>query len=60
LYVSACQYSPSPPAPEPGEDHWTLAQLKERGLPLELIEHLRKAPVQLDDDEDDDPYGLRK
>jgi hypothetical protein len=25
----------------------TLAHLEERGLPLELIEHLRKAPVEL-------------
>jgi hypothetical protein len=29
----------------------TLAELKARGLPLELIEHLRNAPVRLDDDE---------
>jgi len=38
----------------------TLAQLKERGLPTELLEQLRKAPAPLDDDEDDDPYGLQK
>jgi hypothetical protein len=29
----------------------TLAELKARGLPIELIEHLRKAPAQLDEDE---------
>jgi hypothetical protein len=29
----------------------TLAQLRERGLPLELIDHLRKAPEILDWDE---------
>ena len=37
-----------------------LAQLRERGLPLELIEHLRKAPEILDPGEDPDPYGLMK
>jgi hypothetical protein len=36
----------------------TEAQLSERGLPVELLEHLRKAPVVLDLDEDEDPYGL--
>jgi hypothetical protein len=36
----------------------TEAQLKERGLPVELLEHLRIAPVVLDLDEDEDPYGL--
>jgi hypothetical protein len=36
----------------------TEAQLRERGLPVELLEHLRKAPVVLDLDEDEDPYGL--
>jgi hypothetical protein len=37
-----------------------LAQLRERGLPLELIEHLRKAPEILDPGEDPDPYGMMK
>jgi len=37
-----------------------LAELKERGLPIELLEHLRKAPEILDDDENPDPYGLLK
>jgi hypothetical protein len=36
----------------------TEARLKECGLPIELLEHLRKAPVVLDDDENEDPYGL--
>jgi hypothetical protein len=36
-----------------------LAQLRERGLPLEVIEHLRKAPEILDPGEDDDPYNLK-
>jgi hypothetical protein len=35
-----------------------LAQLRERGLPLEVIEHLRKAPEVLDPGEDPDPYGM--
>jgi hypothetical protein len=38
----------------------TLAELKARGLPLELIEHLRKAPATLDPGEEEDPWGLRK
>jgi hypothetical protein len=38
----------------------TLALLRERGLPEDLIEHLRKAPEILDDGEDPDPYGLLK
>jgi hypothetical protein len=38
----------------------TLADLKARGLPLELIQHLRRAPARLDDDEEEDPWGLRK
>jgi hypothetical protein len=36
-----------------------MAQLRERGLPLELIDHLRRAPEVLDDDEDPDPYRLK-
>jgi len=36
----------------------TLAELRERGLPIELLEHLRKAPEILDDDENPDPYGI--
>jgi len=36
----------------------TLAELKERGLPVELIDHLRRAPEILDDGENPDPYGL--
>ena len=35
------------------------AQLKERGLPVGLLEHLRKAPVELDFDEDEDPYRTK-
>jgi hypothetical protein len=41
--------STDPPAILTREE--TLAELKLRGLPLQLIEHLRKAPVRLDDDE---------
>jgi hypothetical protein len=37
-----------------------LAQLRERGLPLEVIEHLRRAPEILDPGEDPDPYGMMK
>jgi hypothetical protein len=37
----------------------TLAQLRERGLPIELLEHLRKAPARLNDDEESDPYHLK-
>jgi len=37
-----------------------IAELRERGLPVELLEVLRKAPVRLDDDEDPDPYGRHK
>jgi hypothetical protein len=37
----------------------TLVQLRECGLPLELLQHLRKAPARLDDDETDDPYGIK-
>jgi hypothetical protein len=37
----------------------TLAELKSRGLPIELIQYLRKAPTRLDDEEED-PWGLRK
>jgi hypothetical protein len=36
----------------------TEAELRERGLPVELLEHLRIAPVVLDLDEDEDSYGL--
>jgi hypothetical protein len=35
----------------------TLAELKARGLPIELIQHLRRAPARLDDDEEEDPWG---
>jgi hypothetical protein len=38
----------------------TLAELKARGLSIELIQYLRKAPTRLDDDEEEDPWGLRK
>jgi hypothetical protein len=34
----------------------TLAQLKERGLPIELLQHLQRATAPLDSDEDTDPY----
>ena len=34
------------------------AELRERGLPVELLEHLRKVPGVLQDGELDDPYGM--
>jgi hypothetical protein len=34
----------------------TLAQFKERGLPIELLQHLQRATAPLDSDEDTDPY----
>jgi hypothetical protein len=37
-----------------------IAELRERGIPVEMLEVLRKAPVRLDDDEDPDPYGRKK
>jgi hypothetical protein len=36
------------------------AELCERGLPVELLEHLPNLPEELDFDEDPDPYGLMK
>jgi hypothetical protein len=36
------------------------AELRERGLPVELLEHLRMMPDVLQQDEDPDPYGLLK
>lgn len=36
------------------------AELRERGLPVELLEHLRRVPDVLQDGEDPDPYGLLK
>jgi hypothetical protein len=36
------------------------AELRERGLPVELLEHLRMMPDVLQDGEDPDPYGLFK
>jgi hypothetical protein len=36
------------------------AELHERGLPIELLDHLMKMPVELDPDEDPDQYGLMK
>jgi hypothetical protein len=38
----------------------TVAELRELGLPPELIDHLRLAPEILDPGEDPDPYGLMK
>ncbi len=35
-----------------------VAMLRERGIPVEMLEYLRQAPVQLDPGEDPDPYGL--
>jgi hypothetical protein len=35
------------------------AELRERGIPVELLDSLLAAPDELDDDEVDDPYGLR-
>jgi hypothetical protein len=36
----------------------TLSELRERGLPIELLEHLRRAPEILDDGENPDPYHM--
>jgi hypothetical protein len=36
------------------------AELRDRGLPVELLDHLLNAPEELDWDEDPDPYGLMK
>jgi hypothetical protein len=36
------------------------AHFKEFGLPLDLIEHLQRAPAPLDPGEDPDPYGVEK
>jgi hypothetical protein len=36
------------------------ALFREFGLPLDLIEHLQRAPAPLDPGEDPDPYGLHK
>jgi hypothetical protein len=36
----------------------TDAELKDLGLPPDLIEHLRLAPQELDYDEDPDPYRM--
>jgi hypothetical protein len=36
------------------------ASFREFGLPLDLIEHLQKAPAPLDIGEDPDPYGVEK
>jgi hypothetical protein len=36
------------------------AELRERGLPVELLEHLRMMPDVLQEGEDPDPYGLLK
>jgi hypothetical protein len=37
----------------------TMAQLRDRGLPEELIDYLRKAPDELQVGEDPDPYHMR-
>ena len=34
-----------------------VAQLEERGLPVDLVGVLREAPAELDPGEDDDPFG---
>jgi hypothetical protein len=36
------------------------AEMRERGIPVELLNSIMKAPVELDWDEDPDPYGLMK
>jgi hypothetical protein len=36
-----------------------MAQLEERGLPVDLVWVLREAPAQLDPGEDDDPFGTK-
>jgi hypothetical protein len=36
------------------------ASFREFGLPLDLIEHLQRAPAPLDIGEDPDPYGVEK
>jgi hypothetical protein len=35
-----------------------LAELEERGLPVDLVGVLREAPAELDPGEDDDPFGM--
>jgi hypothetical protein len=37
-----------------------VAQLRESGLPPELIDHLRLTPEMLQEGEDPDPYGIMK
>ena len=44
----------------PTTDEEIEAELREIGLPVELVEHLRKVPEELDWDEDPDPYGMMK
>jgi hypothetical protein len=36
-----------------------MAQLEERGLPVDLVAVLREPPAQLDPGEDDDPFGTK-
>jgi len=36
------------------------AEMRERGIPVELLNSIMKAPVELDWDEDPDPYGSMK
>jgi hypothetical protein len=36
-----------------------LAQLEERGLPVDLVGVLREAPAVLDPGEDEDPFGMK-
>ena len=36
------------------------ASFREFGLPLDLIEHLQRAPAPLDIGEDPDPYGVER
>jgi hypothetical protein len=45
-------------APMTSED--IEAELRERGIPVEMLQSLLKAPVELDWDEDPDPYHLMK
>jgi hypothetical protein len=35
------------------------AELRERGLPVELLEHLRMMPDVLQEGELEDPYGIK-
>jgi hypothetical protein len=50
---------PQPPTESIITHEEVLAQLKERGLPTDLVGVLREAPAELDIGEDPDPFGMR-